>query len=550
MKIELPKDMRSFAFPEMTVVELNDTVVERMIGHIFEMAIKNGRTSTSVKHAAMYTDAKAALASHPKMSGFESEYHRAALDALLRSTVVVMGKAGQRRSIDQMQYLYPTNIAVYRAGFPSRSRHRQADVLVYREMLAALEARPHVEGDARKSKLQLSDLFRGCFGAGVEIGESPRWEPKYDGKTSVDVSSLLSLYFLEHFEAKSAKNEDLQVSTESPIPAATRPIGREVIEYIEAYGSSTSPRVLTGALTALIGLRLFQLPLRTGIAVRELMESGELPLDMIDDANPNALEQYVDFTGVPDSSSVRMAQACVQRDMAIITRSFTDRLVLKWIAEAAEALRIPTEGEPRSATRLKALAALQEEQRVSDYLSMQLLLVSRENQDSEDEETQAFLERIGGSQMPSSAKLGVVLTEALRKRGYENAIKWFWSTGGISTEVGVLTGSLKVRQSWTYAPKDALLTALLASLFVMPRRAKALPSLRFEQVLSLLESRFGLLIARPPSDMNDAANRAAAEQNLEAFKRRLQLLGVFDGLSDDFSAQRVRNPMGEFGDIS
>ena len=43
--------------------------------------------------------------------------------------------------------------------------------------------------------------------------------------------------------------------------------------------------------------------------------------------------------------------------------------------------------------------------------------------------------------------------------------------------------------------------------------------------------------------MDTAENRAAASANLEAFKYRLQLLGAFDGLSDDFSAQRVRNPL-------
>ena len=40
MKIELPKDLRTFAFRELTVIEPNDTDVERMLTQIFEMAIK------------------------------------------------------------------------------------------------------------------------------------------------------------------------------------------------------------------------------------------------------------------------------------------------------------------------------------------------------------------------------------------------------------------------------------------------------------------------------------------------------------------------------
>jgi hypothetical protein len=64
-----------------------------------------------------------------------------------------------------------------------------------------------------------------------------------------------------------------------------------------------------------------------------------------------------------------------------------------------------------------------------------------------------------------------------------------------------------------------------------------------KDLLQELEQRFGMLIDRPPTDFDSADNRAAAAMNLEAFKRRLQLLGCFDGLSDDFSAQHVRNPM-------
>ena len=63
------------------------------------------------------------------------------------------------------------------------------------------------------------------------------------------------------------------------------------------------------------------------------------------------------------------------------------------------------------------------------------------------------------------------------------------------------------------------------------------------KLLEILRDRFGILIDQPPASLNSADNRAAAAANLEAFKRRLRLLGCFDGLSDDFSAQYVRNPL-------
>jgi hypothetical protein len=73
---------------------------------------------------------------------------------------------------------------------------------------------------------------------------------------------------------------------------------------------------------------------------------------------------------------------------------------------------------------------------------------------------------------------------------------------------------------------------------------RRLPRMPIKTLLDRLENRFGILIDRPPAAFDNADTRAAAAANLEAFKRRLRLLGCFDSLSDDFSAQLVRNPVG------
>lgn len=62
------------------------------------------------------------------------------------------------------------------------------------------------------------------------------------------------------------------------------------------------------------------------------------------------------------------------------------------------------------------------------------------------------------------------------------------------------------------------------------------------KLLNRLQKRFGILVDRPPSDFESATTRAAASENRSAFLRQLQLLGCFDGLSDDLSAQMVRRP--------
>ena len=67
----------------------------------------------------------------------------------------------------------------------------------------------------------------------------------------------------------------------------------------------------------------------------------------------------------------------------------------------------------------------------------------------------------------------------------------------------------------------------------------------------LIDNKHGL--SRPlPLEISqlfdNASNRAAAADNREAFVSRLQLLGVFRGLSDDFDAQDVRCPRDQFSE--
>jgi hypothetical protein len=57
-----------------------------------------------------------------------------------------------------------------------------------------------------------------------------------------------------------------------------------------------------------------------------------------------------------------------------------------------------------------------------------------------------------------------------------------------------------------------------------------------------MKDRFGILVAEPPSNMQSYENFQAASSNKRAFISKLQLLGCYEGLSDDFSSQRVRRP--------
>jgi hypothetical protein len=139
-------------------------------------------------------------------------------------------------------------------------------------------------------------------------------------------------------------------------------------------------------------------------------------------------------------------------------------------------------------------------------------------------------------------QLTAVLAEELGATGIKNQTAWFWSTGGAEKAYGLLAGQRASRRSWRYAPSDDLVSALLLLGFATPS-GEHRAEMPIAELLRGLRLRFGILVDRPPAAYDTADNRAAAAANLEAFKRRLQLLGCFDGLSDDFAAQFIRHPL-------
>ncbi|MGW5148240.1 hypothetical protein [Rhodococcus koreensis] len=563
MKIELPKEpreMKSFVFTELNLVELNSIEVDRLLPHIYESAIKGGRHAGALKDFtldAYESDYLPKLLSRDDVIGFDMPAGKDVIDAWLRSSVVSFGRAGVAHRADKMDYIRARTLAAYRAGFPDRRRSRQADTVTYAQMLKDIERRQSKGwlSDDRHAKQILRELVEHSVGDGVEITDPPKWAPKYDGNTRVDISTLLTLLFLEGFEAKSAKEDkpakgakrgDARYRTDPAVPAAAAPLGSDVVTYLLTYDKAT-PLQTAQHLTAILGLRLFQLPLRTSFAIRQLLQTGELPSDMqesVGDNPSNPLDQYVDFSGDATSGSREIARACVQRDLRLLHSGLKDRLLLKTVRRAAETSEVlPQDYEDRSGPeRFRYLAEIVTDTSLEPYFKQDLQAVRKANEDSQDEEKSAFFASLADTARPALNRLTDALFEATKTRARHAALSWFRDTGGLNRANGMLVGDSGRRETWAYAPGNDLVTALLGIAFTNDRgnRRSEMP---LSEVLSELTTRFGILIDQPPQGLDSVATRAAASANLEAFKRRLKLLGVFDGLSDDFSAQSVMNPL-------
>lgn len=556
MKIELPRELRSFVFTELNLVELNSIEVDRLLPHIYESAIKGGRHAPALKQfsAAVYNENYLPrLLGRDDLIGFDTTAAKDVIDAWLRSSVVAFGRSGLSQREDKMDFIRARTLAAYRAGFPDRRRSRQADTVVYAQMLQEIERRKErgfLTGNGN-AKQMLREIVKDSVGDGVKISDSPKWAPEYDGHTKVDISTLLTLLFLEGFDAESAKEEpnntaprraEARYRTDPAVPSAASPLGGDVVTYLTTYRRST-PLQTAQHLTAILGFRLFQLPLRTSHAVHQLLANQALPADMEQNDASNPLDQYVDFSGDATSDSRELARACVQRDLRLMHVGLRDRLVLKTLRRAAETSEVLAKDyeDWSGPKRFLYLAELRENSDLEPYFKQDLRAIRLANLESEDDQALAFLDGLDPSR-PSLDRLTTTIFEATKARARHAALSWFRDTGGLNRSNGVLVGDSRRRETWAYGPGNDLVNALLGVVFT-DERGRARREMMLRDVLNQFKSRFGLLIDQPPPEFDTVAARAAASDNLDAFKRRLKLLGVFDGLSDDFSAQVVLNPL-------
>ena len=536
MTITIPKHLRTVQFTELTLVDLSDVDVDRQLAHLWELIVKQGRMAKALPDADNYDHYRDALAADPRLAGFDDEHGRKVLDGWLRSSIVRIGAKGRRHNEIQMDYIQPLTIASYRAGLPKTRRHRHVHTLTYHALLAELERR-----GTDNPKEALREQLEEAIGAGVRIGARGNWTPEYDGEHDIDINALLSLYFLEQFEPQGARPDTSYVFRGSAVPGAAQGLASDLLDYLACYGTLRSASAFVDGFAALLSLRLFQLPLRLARAARHVLNNGQRSPDMLDGSDHNPLELYCDFTGVHGSASDQLARQCVQRDLEVMSGFMRDRIRLLALRNAMSALGKRGEeirGLPM-ADSLVVMVGLREDPYVEAHASIRLDEIEAANSG----EDLDLIKEIRNSDRPAIDKLAILLDEVLFVNNLQKQVQWFWSTGGILKPYGLIRGTRNVRTSWRYAPTDDLLESLLLVSFTVNASARPRPQLPIADLLDTVRNRFGVLIDRPPAAFDNADTRAASAANLEAFKRRLRLLGCFDSLSDDFSAQYVRNPV-------
>ncbi|QKV78061.1 hypothetical protein [Amycolatopsis sp. Hca4] len=546
MTIELPKTVKTYLYPPLTMFTTADTDVDRVLPHLFEACVKGGRPTRILTNERDYPGYRDRLLSSEYMVGFESPNASALVDGWLRSCIIDMGTVGKSHSEEQMLSVAPITLAAYRAGVPrTRSRHRFIDDVTYQLLRAevARKSTNNPDGELRR-------IIEDNLGHGLRIGPAPKWEPELAEPDKLDISALLEFRFLEGFEMGDVRGfkPESQVLN-SPLPGVTDKLGKMLLAHLCVYSGRLPTAALMSTFAGLLALGLFTLSLRINAAGQELLRTGKAPADMTEADPDSPLELYCDFTGGIDDESDKISRQCVERDLNQIRLVFRDRMTFMIVDKAVE--RMSDELERHKALhgpeKLIQLADLRTHREVAYFATSQLYDIKSTNaQDNENltEDEAGFLDKVQRSHKSELDKLLDVLEFVNHDKATRNTVSWFYSVGGLRKQYGILTGASQSRRSWRYAPSDELLQILLLAVFVRNQQSYR-PTMPLRQLLDELRHRFGILIDRPPAFLDGAEARAAAAANLAAFKRRLQLLGCFDSLSDDFSEQIVRHPLGD-----
>jgi hypothetical protein len=546
-------DFKSLQFEELIPIEFNQVDIDRMISSIIELTVRQGRTMVSKTKPEEYPRYLDSALRHPQIEGLENAKRRRVLDGWLRSSIIKMGTKGEGRKGEAMDFIRPITVGVYRSGLPRlRARNRKADVLVYKSILAEGIRRGSQTGEIAGISKGIADLVRSTLGQGINTGISIIDLPAYDEVSNIDISALLTMRFLEGFEQQDRLgNTDVAARSLKEIlgavPGAMAPIGQDIFSLLTCYGKVLSAPELTEHMTALISLRLFQYPLRVALASANLIETGEISDEMRHPININPLSIYCDFTRNEKSASYELSKNSVQRDLEALRRFFGDRLLLRSMNSALDKQNFrrehPTIEGMAFQDRLKYAVQNKECREMQWVLNDQIDSIQESLlQDETGRDGVDLITQLREAKLPEHQTIRMVLVEGLRRRGLEMQILWFWSTGGIAKNYGILKGSLKARSNWRYSPSDQLLTSLLLSCFVSDDGVSTVEELEMQELLTRIRNRFGIYITELPTADTSAVANSACSENREAFVAKLQLLGCFESLSDDFSAQMVRRP--------
>ena len=558
MKIKLPKDLRGVVFQRVLMIDVSDFDIDLFLPALFFTILSGGRGRARKANDPKTIDRYVSgLAEHQSVEGFTNAEGRKILDRLVRTALIVTGRVGIFRRDEQILSTVPYTLLAHKPGFPTgASRHRNADIFIYQLLLERM-------GGADDT---LRAFIKDVFGKGIRVGNLPTLGGEYDGITQLDTLTRLSIAFLDGMQTTGVGSTRTKVAP-SACPRPAREFAADLLQYLFAYHTLMPERALTYYLQALINFELFIYTTKLVHAINELVGNPDvLSTVMLETVQVSAPQIYVDFTGGQSGLSQEMARACVRRDMEAYQQFLFNNLLLRLLDRYAETIR-------RMSTQRAEIDAVLPSPDKGPYYLQRLLQLQKDplmgpliqasarvdedrirRESVHDDENEDLSESTWIDELVSGAgseieRVVTLLVEAQRARALKNFVGWFSGVGGLTKPHGLLQGTVGKRQNWRYEPSNDLLAVLVQLAAARepvkedsPGREVSPQPIRLQDFLAFLETRFGVIVDRPPSPFAGADYAAAARDNLQAMLGRLRQMGIFRDLSDDFTVQRLEPP--------
>jgi len=584
-EFRVEKNLNSANVDEIIGITFSETDIDRMLTRVAERMVKAGRISRTSKakvggkpaDSLTVSELAQAMQNSPATVGFSGAAGVEALEGWLRSSVVVVKSQGKSRMGEGIDYLAPITAAAYRTGFPKNAqRHRRADKIIYDLMVMFLKALD-IEGPHQILKRYCAETI----GQGVDFGALPHNEPNYDGKSSLDVSQLLALRFVELFDTEGLDNKtDTEEFCGVVVPGALVPLGRDLVSLFQVMaghvgkGATWDVADSFSALRSVVAIRLFQIPLRTSRALRSAFSDtphSDLWQSSIDQESDeilraewkNPLEIYCDFTDVANSPSEQLAKQCVSRDLDALRLFFRDRMLYRATIQAGSQTqsRHIFSGDSKNSKSRRAI--FQEVLRAQDdtdyhnaanwYLNNLEVQLKDEHGEATDPQSLRTLHEAREIYDNPLHAFAAVIAASRELEGVEGLIKWLKATGGLQSAglpkgYGVFRGREGQRSTWKYRPNEELILNLVDLCFIDSPNSPTKTGATVRRKLSLgtllarLRDRYGILVDTPPAEFDNPGTRQAASENLRAFTGFLRDIGCFETLSDDFEGNEVLRP--------
>ncbi len=540
MRLKLPNDMKGLTFDDVSSIEMNDFSVEMLLPALFLMVRtqgrRMGRTPNEPTHFEVYLSK---LLQAGVLRGFDDRNRQHLLALWLRTSVVKMGRRSLRRNEEQIMHLYPLTMLTHKAGWPQEnSRLRGVHLFLY-------EALKEEAGSPR----ELEEVFRRAFGEGVAwVDRGPHFDGQFDGRSELDIETLLSVRFLEALvavEPARAQAAGPERGRRALLPERSSQMARHILRLVGHCRGLVPTAYLTRMLMAVINCHLL-------VYTLELVRTVSW---LVDQKTDEPEELYLDCTEGGDAYSDELARRCVERDLEGLERYtralLTLRTLHRYVKHSVELKGRVPRLESDVHGYLKGLVGLAADTTCEAHANVEFALVCGENgvdnvdrdgEGHEGSETAVWLRQLREDRERRPVERIVhVLYEAQRQSGLMNFTKWYYSVGGFNRPAGIVAGNTRgARRVARYRMSNELLGALVhVAMADLEDSAGVLPLRKF---LGWLERSFGFCIGRPPGFDRSTEAYGAAGQNFEAFRGKLRQIGVFRDLSDGFDAQYLRLP--------